>query len=82
MTVTVQYLNRRKQRKQEVSYYRYCSGNTVIVIEHSTDVMKLADYIIDIDPDGGTKGGEVVCTGTPNEMVEHGTTITEKYLRK
>ena len=57
-------------------------GNTVIVIEHNTDVMKLADYIIDIGPDGGTKGGEVVFTGTPKEMIENGTTITAKYLRK
>ncbi len=57
-------------------------GNTVIVIEHNTDVMKLADYIIDIGPDGGTKGGEVVFTGTPREMYENGTTITAKYLRK
>ena len=57
-------------------------GNTVIVIEHNTDVMKLADYIIDIGPDGGTKGGEVVFTGTPKEMYENGTTITAKYLRK
>lgn len=57
-------------------------GNTVIVIEHNTDVIKLADYIIDIGPDGGTKGGEVVFTGTPKEMLEKGTTITAKYLRK
>ena len=57
-------------------------GNTVIVIEHNTDVIKLADYIIDIGPDGGTKGGEVVFTGTPREMIAHGDTITAKYLRK
>ena len=57
-------------------------GNTVIVIEHNTDVMKLADYIIDIGPDGGTKGGEVVFTGTPREMIESGETITARYLRK
>lgn len=57
-------------------------GNTVIVIEHNIDVMKLADYIIDIGPDGGTKGGEVVFTGTPKEMIENGSTITAKYLRK
>ncbi len=57
-------------------------GNTVIVIEHNTDVMKLADYIIDIGPDGGTKGGEVVFTGTPKQMLESGQTITAKYLRK
>lgn len=57
-------------------------GNTVIVIEHNTDVMKLADYIIDIGPDGGLMGGEVVFTGTPKEMIENSTTITAKYLRK
>lgn len=57
-------------------------GNTVIVIEHNTDVMKLADYIIDVGPDGGTKGGEIVFTGTPKEMIESGTTITARYLRK
>ena len=57
-------------------------GNTVIVIEHNTDVMKLADYIIDIGPEGGTKGGEVVFTGTPGEMIEKGETITARYLRK
>ena len=57
-------------------------GNTVIVIEHNTDVMKLADYIIDVGSDGGTKGGEVVFTGTPKEMIENRTTITAKYLRK
>ena len=57
-------------------------GNTVIVIEHNTDVMKLADYIIDIGPDGGTSGGEVVFTGTPQEMMEHADTITARYLRK
>ncbi|MGN1384061.1 MAG: excinuclease ABC subunit A, partial [Clostridia bacterium] len=57
-------------------------GNTVIVIEHNTDVMKLADYLIDVGPDGGTKGGKIVFKGTPKEMVEHGNTITAEYLRK
>ena len=57
-------------------------GNTVIVIEHNTDVMKLADYIIDVGPDGGTKGGEIVYSGTPKEMYENADTITAKYLRK
>lgn len=56
-------------------------GNTVIVIEHNTDVMKLADYIIDVGPDGGTKGGKIVFKGTPKEMVEHGNTITAEYLK-
>lgn len=57
-------------------------GNTVIVIEHNTDVMKLADYIIDIGPDGGTQGGQVVFTGTPKEMIEKGDTITARFLRR
>ncbi|MGN0159975.1 MAG: ATP-binding cassette domain-containing protein [Lachnospiraceae bacterium] len=55
-------------------------GNTVIVIEHNIDVMKMADYIIDIGPDGGTAGGEVVFTGTPKQMKENGTTITAQYI--
>lgn len=57
-------------------------GNTVLVVEHDRDIISVADYIIDIGPDGGTKGGEVVFTGTPREMIENGTTITAKYLRK
>ena len=57
-------------------------GNTVIVIEHNMDVVKLADYVIDIGPDGGSMGGEVVFTGTPQEMADHADTITAKYLRK
>lgn len=57
-------------------------GNTVIVIEHNLDVMKQADYLIDIGPDGGTAGGEVVFTGTPQEMVDGADTITSLYLRK
>lgn len=58
------------------------SGNTVIVIEHNMDVVKQADYVIDIGPDGGTAGGEVVFTGTPQEMVNHSNSITAKYLKK
>ena len=57
-------------------------GNTVIVIEHNMDVVKLADYVIDIGPDGGSMGGEIVFTGTPQEMADHADTITAKYLRK
>ena len=57
-------------------------GNTVIVIEHNLDVMKQADYIIDIGPDGGSGGGEVVFAGTPKEMIENADTITARYLRK
>ena len=57
-------------------------GNTVIVIEHNLDVMKQADYLIDVGPDGGTSGGEIVFTGTPAEMVLSSHTITAEYLRK
>lgn len=57
-------------------------GNTVIVIEHNLDVMKQADYIIDVGPDGGTGGGEIVFTGTPLEMIESAQTITARYMRK
>lgn len=57
-------------------------GNTVIVIEHNMDVVKLADYVIDIGPDGGNRGGEVVFAGTPQAMIDHSKTITAKYLRK
>lgn len=57
-------------------------GNTVIVIEHNIDVMKQADYIIDIGPDGGSAGGEVVFTGTVEEMVEQSDSITAEYIRK
>lgn len=57
-------------------------GNTVVVIEHNIDVMKQADYVIDIGPDGGTLGGEIVFTGTPQEMANSSDTITAKYLRR
>lgn len=57
-------------------------GNTVIVIEHHLDVLKQADYIIDVGPDGGSAGGEIVFAGTLQEMLEHSDSITAQYLRK
>lgn len=57
-------------------------GNTVLVIEHNLDVMKRADYIIDVGPDGGSAGGEIVFMGTPREMIDSSNTITASYLRK
>ncbi|MDD3414424.1 MAG: excinuclease ABC subunit UvrA [Lachnospiraceae bacterium] len=56
-------------------------GNTVIVIEHNLDVMKQADYLIDIGPDGGSAGGEIMFQGTPQEMVDMSDAITSRYLR-
>ena len=57
-------------------------GNTVIVIEHNLDVIKTADYIIDIGPEGGDKGGTVVASGTPEEVVKEPKSYTGKYLKK
>ncbi len=56
-------------------------GNTVVVIEHNLDVIKTADYIIDLGPEGGSGGGTVVCTGTPEEVARHPESYTGKYLK-
>ena len=57
-------------------------GNTVLIIEHNLDVVKLADYIIDIGLEGGKKGGKVLCVGTPEEIVKHKTSYTAEFLKK
>ncbi|HCT65190.1 MAG TPA: excinuclease ABC subunit UvrA [Lachnospiraceae bacterium] len=57
-------------------------GNTVVVIEHNLDVIKTADYIIDLGPEGGDGGGEIVATGTPEEVAENTRSYTGKYLKK
>ncbi len=57
-------------------------GNTVLVIEHNLDVIKTADYIIDMGPEGGDNGGKVVATGTPEEVAEVKESYTGKYLKK
>lgn len=57
-------------------------GNTVVIIEHNLDVIKLADHIIDIGMEGGKKGGEVICVGTPEEVSCHKTSYTAKFLKK
>lgn len=58
------------------------SGNTVIVIEHNLDVIKTADYIVDLGPEGGDKGGKVVASGTPEEVAAVPGSYTGQYLRK
>ena len=58
------------------------AGNTVVVIEHNLDVIKTADYIIDLGPEGGDRGGTVVATGTPEEIVRSRKSYTAKYLKK
>lgn len=57
-------------------------GNTVIIIEHNLDVIKLADHIIDIGPDGGEKGGSIVAQGTPEEVADNPKSITGKFLKE
>ena len=57
-------------------------GNTVIVIEHNLDVIKTADYIIDIGPEGGDGGGRIVAKGTPEEVAKVKESYTAKYLKK
>ena len=61
---------------QLVSY-----GNTVIVIEHNLDVIKTADWIIDLGPDGGDKGGEIIAQGTPEELIKINNTYTGQFLK-
>ena len=58
------------------------NGDTVVVIEHNLDVIKVADYIIDLGPEGGALGGKIVCTGTPEEVAENPNSYTGQYLKK
>ena len=57
-------------------------GNTIVVIEHNLDVIKTADHIIDLGPEGGDGGGQIVCTGTPEEVAACPGSYTGQYLRK
>ncbi|MFN6091861.1 MAG: ATP-binding cassette domain-containing protein, partial [Bacteroidota bacterium] len=57
-------------------------GNSVLVIEHNMDVIKMSDYIIDIGPEGGSKGGQVIATGTPEELIKNEKSITGQYLKQ
>ena len=56
-------------------------GDTVLVIEHNLDVIKVADYIIDLGPDGGDGGGTIVATGTPEEVSKNPKSYTGQYLK-
>ena len=64
----------------EVLHKLVSQGNTVVVIEHNLEVIKTADCIIDLGPDGGTGGGKVVAAGTPEELATHKTSNTGYYL--
>jgi excinuclease ABC subunit A len=56
-------------------------GNTVIIIEHNLDIIKVADHIIDLGPDGGRKGGEVIFSGRPEELIQQKDNYTAQYLK-
>ena len=58
------------------------AGNTVVVIEHNLDVVKTADYVIDIGPEGGSGGGEIIAVGTPEEVADHPRSYTGMFLRQ
>ena len=58
------------------------AGNTVVVIEHNLDVIKSADYIIDIGPEGGEKGGRILVSGTPEEISKNKESYTGDYLKR
>ena len=56
-------------------------GNTVVVIEHNLDVIKTADYIVDLGPEGGDMGGKIVAAGTPEEVANNAASVTGKFLK-
>ena len=58
------------------------TGNTVIVIEHNLDVIKTADYVLDLGPEGGDRGGQLVACGTPEEVAAVEGSYTGQYLRR
>ena len=66
----------------EVLHHLVDQGNTVVVIEHNLEVIKTADWIIDLGPEGGDDGGRVVATGTPEEVSEIAESYTGQYLQR
>ena len=57
-------------------------GNTIVVIEHNLDMIKTADYIIDLGPEGGDGGGEIIACGTPEKVAKNKKSYTGQYLKK
>ena len=58
------------------------TGNSIVVIEHNLDLIKTADYIIDLGPESGEKGGEVIAIGTPEQIIKNEKSYTGKFLKK
>jgi excinuclease ABC subunit A len=57
------------------------AGNTLVVIEHNLDVIKTADWVVDLGPEGGDRGGLIIAEGTPETVAEHATSHTARYLK-
>ena len=57
-------------------------GNTVVVIEHNLDIIKSADWIIDLGPEGGNDGGDLIVAGTPEEIIKHKSSYTGQFLKQ
>ena len=70
------------RKLMEVLHRLVEGGNSVVIIEHNLDVIKTADHIIDLGPEGGDRGGEVVAVGTPEDVARVGRSYTGQYLRK
>lgn len=66
----------------EVLYRLLANGNTVLVIEHNMDIIKVADHIIDLGMEGGMRGGEIICTGTPDQVAKNQKSHTARFLKK
>jgi excinuclease ABC subunit A len=70
------------QKLLDVLHTLVDAGNTVIVIEHNLDVIKTADYLIDLGPEGGDGGGEIIAQGTPEEVAQVAKSYTGHFLRE
>ena len=57
-------------------------GNTIVVIEHNLDVIKTADWIVDLGPEGGAGGGQIIATGTPEDVAKHKASHTARFLKE
>ena len=70
------------QKLIQILYKLRQSGNTVIVIEHNLDVIKTADYIVDLGPEGGENGGQIIACGTPEEVANINSSHTGRFIKK
>ena len=69
------------KKLMEVIHRLRDDGNTIVVIEHNLDVVKTADWIVDLGPEGGSGGGEILIAGTPEEVAKHPTSHTARFLK-